>query len=48
VGSENTATPAISAYNGQVMTGTTHEPIEIFTALYNSKKNEEKAREQKS
>lgn len=48
IGSESTVKPAISAYNGQVLTGTTHEPIEIFTALYNTKKSEKLQREKQA
>jgi hypothetical protein len=43
IGSESTVKPAISAYNGQVITGTVHDPLEIFSALYNTKKSEIKA-----
>lgn len=40
VGNEPTHSPAISAYNGQEITRPVHDPIEIFTILYTSKRNE--------
>ena len=48
VGSESTVKPAVSAYNGQVIHGTTHEPLEIFTALYNTKKSEQSQKEKQA
>lgn len=48
IGSLPTIEPVISPYNGQVITGTTHEPLEIFTALYNSKKSEKSQKEKQA
>lgn len=41
-------TAATSAYNGQTLTKAIHDPIEIFSLLYTSKKNEEKAQQRKA
>jgi hypothetical protein len=47
-GSELTKTPAISAYNGQVLTRAIHDPIEIFSILYTCKRNELADKERKA
>jgi hypothetical protein len=46
-GSELVKSPAINANTGQVLTRPIHNPVEIFLALYTSKKNEQKEKRER-